>query len=67
MGTSTDTSDVFVADWSQLLVGIRTELQISVLAERYADYGSIGFVAWMRSDIAVARPKAFDVTTGVRP
>lgn len=66
-GTSTDTSDVFVADWSKLLVGIRTELQVSVLAERYADYGSIGFVAWMRADIAVARPKAFDVTTGVRP
>ncbi len=67
VGTSTDTSDVFVADWAQLLVGIRTELQISVLAERYADYGQVGFVAWMRSDIAVARAKAFDVTTGVRP
>jgi len=67
VGTSTDTSDVFVADWSQLLVGVRTELQISVLAERYADYGQVGFVAWMRSDIAVARAKAFDVTTGVRP
>jgi len=67
VGTSTDTSDVFVADWSQLLVGVRTELQISVLAERWADYGQVGFVAWLRSDIAVARAKAFDVTTGVRP
>lgn len=67
VGTSADTSDLFLADWSKLLVGIRTELQISVLTERYADWGQIGFVAWMRADIAVARPKAFDVTTGVRP
>jgi len=67
VGTSTDTSDVFVADWSQLYVGVRTELQIGVLTGRYADNGQIGFVSWWRGDVVVARAKAFHVTTGVRP
>ena len=31
------------------------------------DSGSYGFVAWWRGDIQVARPKAFDVVTGVKP
>ena len=66
VGTSNVTSDVFTADWSQLLIGVRTELQITLLSERYMpDAGQYGFVAWWRGDIAVARPKAFDVVTGV--
>lgn len=68
VGTSTDTSDAFTADWTQLLIGVRTQLQITLLSERYmADAGQYGFVAWWRGDIGVARPKAFDVVTGVRP
>jgi len=74
VGTSNDCSDVFTGDWSQLLLGIRTDLQITILAERYMtndDAGSpaggqFGFMAWWRGDIVVARPKAFDVVTGVR-
>lgn len=66
-GTATNTSDVFTADWRQLLVGVRTHLRINVLAERYADSGQTGFIAWWRGDTAVARPKAFDVLTGVTP
>jgi HK97 family phage major capsid protein len=67
VGTSPDTSDAFVGDWSQLYMGVRTQLQIQVLTERYADYGQIGFLAWWRGDVQVARPAAFDITTGVRP
>lgn len=74
VGSSTDTSDVFTADWSQLLVGVRTDLQVTVLSERYMTNdaagspagGQYGFMAWWRGDIVVARPKAFDVITGVR-
>jgi HK97 family phage major capsid protein len=64
-GASSAASDVFTADWSQLFVGIRTQLTIQVLGERYADTGDIGFLAWFRADVAVARPKAFDVLSGV--
>jgi HK97 family phage major capsid protein len=66
VGTSgTTTSDIFVGDWSQLLFGVRTELQITPLVERYADFGQIGFVCWWRGDFAVARTSAFSVTTGI--
>lgn len=64
-GTSSLASDIFTADWRQLYVGVRTQLQITVLSERYADTGQIGLLAWWRGDFAVARPKAFHVTTGV--
>jgi len=65
VGTGTTTSDAFIGDWSQLYVGMRTEFQIQVLAERYVEFGQIGFLGWLRADIAVARPKAFVVETGL--
>lgn len=66
VGTSgSTTSDVFTADWRQLLIGVRTELEIKVLRERNADTGTAGFIAWARYDTAVARTSAFDVLTGV--
>ena len=64
-GSSSVASDIFTADWRQLLVGVRTQLIIKPLVERYADNGQTGFIAWWRGDVAVARPKAFDVLTGV--
>lgn len=68
VGTSNDTSDVFTADWREFYIGVRTQLQITILTERFMpDAGQYGFVAWWRGDMAVARPKAFDVVTGVRP
>jgi HK97 family phage major capsid protein len=66
VGLSTDTSDVFTADWSELLVGVRTRLEITVLRERSMDVGAYELLAWWRGDIAVARPAAFDNVTGVR-
>lgn len=67
VGTSTDTSDAFVGDFSQLYLGVRTQLQIQVLTERNADFGQVGFLTWWRGDIQVARPAAFDITTGLWP
>ena len=67
VGTGTNTSDVFTADWSELLIGVRTSLEITVLRERSADLGAFELLAWFRGDIAVARPAAFDVVTGLLP
>ncbi len=64
-GTSSLASDAWVADWSQLIIGVRTELQIIPLNERYADTGSLGFLAWWRGDFAVARPAAFNCIVGI--
>ena len=74
VGTSIDCTDVFTGDWRQLMFGIRTDLQITLLSERYMTNdaagspagGQYGFVAWWRGDIQAARAKAFGVITGVR-
>ena len=66
-GTAANASDIFVGDWSQLLIGMRTQLQITMLTERYADTGEIGLVAWLRADVATAHDGAFAIIEGVTP
>ncbi len=46
VGTSTDTSDVFVGDWANLALGVRTSMEITVLRERSADIGMVEILAW---------------------
>jgi HK97 family phage major capsid protein len=66
-GTSTDTSYIFTADWSNLLVGIRTDFTLRFLGERYlADNLQYAFLAYLRADVQLAQPAAFVVDTGVR-
>jgi HK97 family phage major capsid protein len=66
-GTSTDTSYVFTADWSNLLVGIRTSFNLRFLGERFlADNLQYAFLAYLRADVQLAQPSAFVVDTGVR-
>jgi HK97 family phage major capsid protein len=67
VGTSSDTSYVFTADWSNLLVGIRTDFTLRFLGERYlADNLQYAFLAYLRADVQLAQPTAFVVDTGVR-
>ncbi len=67
VGTSTDCSELYTAQWDQLMVGIRTDFNIKFLQERYfADNLQYAFVAYLRADIQVAQPLAFAVDTGVR-
>jgi HK97 family phage major capsid protein len=66
-GTSTDTSYVFTADWSQLMVGIRTDFNLRFLGERFlADNLQYAFLAYLRADVQLAQPAAFVVDTEVR-
>jgi HK97 family phage major capsid protein len=67
VGTSTDTSEIYTADWSQLMVGIRNDFRLIPLKERYmADNLQVAFLAYMRADIQLAQPSAFVVDTGIR-
>jgi len=66
-GTSTDTSYIFTGDWSNLLVGMRTDFRLRFLGERYlADNLQYAFLAYLRADVQLAQPAAFVVDTGVR-
>ena len=64
-GSASTASDLFVGDWSQLLLGIRSEMKIDTLVEAYAGTGQIGFLGWLRADVVVARSSAFDITVGI--
>jgi HK97 family phage major capsid protein len=67
VGTSSDTSYIFTAQWDQLMVGIRTDFTLRFLGERFlADTLSYSFVAYLRADIQLAQPSAFVIDTGVR-
>lgn len=66
-GTSTDCTSIFLGDFTEVMIGLRTDLQITMLAERYAELGQVGFVAWMRADVALARPAAIARILGIRP
>lgn len=59
-------TDLFVGDFTQLLIGQRLGITIQVLTERYAEYGQIGIVAHWRGDVAPARPAAFAVYRAIQ-
>lgn len=59
-------SSVFVGDFTNLAIGVRSEVKMYPLKERYlADAGQVGFVFVARLDVAVLRTGAFSVLTGV--
>ena len=66
VGTSTDCSEIYVGDFSKLVLGMREQLSIQVMEEAFADYGQIGFMCHVRMDVAALYPSAFAVVTGVR-
>lgn len=66
VGTSTDCSEIYVGDFTHFMLGMREQLSIQVLEERYADYGQIAFMVHARLDFAVSNPKRFAIVTGVR-
>jgi HK97 family phage major capsid protein len=68
-GTNSDASEIYVGRWTDLLVGIRTDMrfQVRVLNERYIDNLQYGLLCYLRADVALAHPQAFNVLTGVRP
>lgn len=66
-GTASNASSIFVGDFSQMIIGVRQELRIEILRERYAENHQYAFVMHLRADIALAQPKAFCVVKGIVP
>jgi HK97 family phage major capsid protein len=65
-GTSTDTSEVYVDDFSKVNFMMREQVSIQVANDLFASTGEIGFIRHVRADVAVMYPKAIAVVTGVR-
>lgn len=69
VGSKSDATEIYVGQWNQCLVGMRTNLRVGLqkLVERYSDNLQIGLLGYVRCDVAIAHPEAFEVIAGVRP
>lgn len=56
---------ILMGDFSRCLIGIRNEIRVEVLRERYATTMEFGFLAHLRADVAVEIPSAFVKLTGI--
>jgi HK97 family phage major capsid protein len=73
LGGGTNESEAYVGDWSQLVIGMRTELQIEA-SRVAADTSSsamrnlqVWLRAYLRADVLVTRETWFTVLTGIKP
>ena len=66
-GSATDASRVYAGVWSDLVWGVRHELVIEILREKYSDTFEYGFMAHLRGDYVVRHPESFATITGVVP
>lgn len=66
VGTSTDCSEIYLADYSNMFFAMRESVSIQLLQELYAATGELGFACHMRTDVVLSYPGAFAVVTGVR-
>lgn len=67
VGTSTDCSEIYVGDFSQVRFVLREALSIELMKEAFATAGQVGFIAHMRLDVMVPYAAGLAVATGVRP
>jgi HK97 family phage major capsid protein len=66
-GTSTDASKIYMGHWPDALIGIRTEMRIETLKERFADNHQLGFVAHLRADVQFRQAKSMGFVEGLIP
>lgn len=66
-GSATTASSILTGNFRELFIGIRDQVSITVLKERYADFGQIGFLVWMRADVQLAHKASFCRVKGVIP
>lgn len=59
VGTGTNLSSFYCGPWQRMILGVRTDLDVQVLRERYADQSQIGFVSYMRFSIRTTHPETF--------
>lgn len=66
-GTGDNESSILAGDFNNLLIGIRNQLRIEVLRERYASTLQYGYLAHLRLDTARTHSGTFVAITGIQP
>lgn len=60
-GTGSANTEAFLGHWNQMLIGVRTslDLEVSKVAGNALEYGQVWIRAYWRGDVAVTRPDWF--------
>lgn len=66
VGASSDCSEIYVGDFTQLRFYQREGVSVQLATELYAETGQIGFFCHTRVDVVALYPAAFAVVTGVK-
>lgn len=65
-GTGGNESTIIMGNFTRLMIGMRSDIRIEVLKERYADNLQYGLIAHMRMDVAAEHEAAFHTITGIQ-
>lgn len=66
-GTSSDASSIIYGDFSQLMIGMREDVNIRVLSEAFSGVGQIAILVHARADVQLAHAASFCRLKGIRP
>jgi HK97 family phage major capsid protein len=66
-GSATNASSIVFGDFKHLFIGMRDQMNLTILKERFADYGQVGFLVWMRADVQLAHKASFCRLKGIIP
>lgn len=64
-GSSNAASKLFIGDWSQLVFGMRNQVQIIPLPTLYAENNQIGFLIVMRADVKPMHEQSLGYIKGI--
>jgi HK97 family phage major capsid protein len=65
-GSSDATSEAYVGDFSNVIIGSRLGLRVRILNEVYADTLQIGLQVFFRADVAIAHPEHLCIVHGFK-
>jgi len=66
-GTNSDESSIILGNFRHLWLGVRTDIRVEVLRDRFAENLQYGFMAHIRLDVQAEYPGAFTKLTGIQP
>lgn len=66
-GSATNASRIIMGNWADLVIGMRQQMRIEVLRERFASNYQLGFLCHLRVDAVPARLQSFAQITGIVP
>jgi HK97 family phage major capsid protein/HK97 family phage prohead protease len=66
-GGASNASTLYMGDWSQMMLGFRTSMQVEVARELFRGNYQYGFFGHLRMDMQVTHPESFGRLIGIIP